>query len=266
MSSADKPAVAGDDPWDRLRRVTSARIGLGRAGVSHTTADVLSLSVAHALARDAVHQPLDVSRLAHELQAAGFASVQLRSQAADRDTYLARPDLGRLLATDCESVLNQIRAERADKPCPLAIVAADGLSARAVQEQAVPLLQAMRPLLDEAWLAAPVCIARQARVAFGDEVASRLGAAMVLVLIGERPGLSSPDSMGLYLTWAPHSGIADSRRNCLSNIRPAGLSVDSAARRVVWLMHAAVQAGQTGVALKDRSEHEALGPAGDATA
>ncbi len=266
MTEAKKPAVPADDPWTRLRRLTSARIGLGRVGVSHATADVLQLSVAHALARDAVHQALDVSRLQQDLDAAGFGSLPVHSQARDRDVYLARPDLGRLLAAEDESLLRELRADGADKPWPLAVIAADGVSARAGQEQAVPLLLALKPLLDADWFAAPVFIGSQARVAFGDEVATRVGAAMVLVMIGERPGLSSPDSMGLYLTWAPQPGIADSRRNCLSNIRPAGLTVGAAARRLAWLMQAAVKLGRTGVALKDRSEHEVLGPADDPAA
>ncbi len=256
MNDDDKSPVAAD-PWRRLRHLTTARIGLGRAGVSHTTADVLQLSLAHARAQDAVHEALNPVTLCRDLAAAGFDSLTVSSQAADRAMYLSRPDLGRLLSDESAALL-QCNHAIEHQPERLTVVVADGLSARAVQEQAVSLLQALRALLDNSWSCGPVVVACQARVALGDEVAVRVHASMVLVMIGERPGLSSPDSMGLYLTYGPFSGIADSRRNCISNVRPAGLSIDAAAARLTWLLQAARAARTTGVSLKDRSDQQML--------
>ncbi|MER6971377.1 ethanolamine ammonia-lyase subunit EutC [Nocardioides sp. NPDC000445] len=232
--------------WEPLRRATPARIGLGRAGNSVPTAEVLSFGAAHAAARDAVHLPLDVEALVEALDALGLGTPTVVASAApDRATYLTRPDLGRVPGTDLE--LGPGGAE-------IAVVVADGLSAEAVTKHAVPLLKHLVPLLDSATtLAAPV-VATQARVALGDHIGRALGARLVLVLIGERPGLSSSDSLGAYLTWDPRPGILDSARNCVSNIRPPhGLDHATAARTIASLVSGARALGATGVALKDGS-------------
>ncbi|HEX7759514.1 MAG TPA: ethanolamine ammonia-lyase subunit EutC [Caulobacteraceae bacterium] len=229
----------------RLRRLTPARVGLGRVGPGQSTADVLAFAMAHAKARDAVHEALDVDALISAVEALGHRLLRVTSAAPDRRTYLLRPDLGRTLASDA--------ALSADAAGDLAIVLADGLSARAVQTNAVPLLSALIPRLEGLRLA-PVVIATQARVALGDEIGRRLCARAVLVLIGERPGLSSPDSLGAYLTFDPSPGRTDAARNCVSNIRPEGLSYDEAAFKLAWLIREAMRLGLTGIGLKDDSD------------
>ena len=227
------------DPWGQVRGLTPARVALGRSGVSLPTHQVLALTLAHARARDAVHRPLDVAALRMALPDARLVS----SAAPDRATYLRRPDLGRRLAAG--TVL--ARAEGR-----LVVVLADGLSAEAVETSGPAVLAHLAPFLQMAQ-ASPV-IATQARVALGDHVAAALGAAAVLVLIGERPGLSVPASLGAYLTWGPVAGVTtDADRNCISNIQPNGLSAAEAARRIAWLLGAARGAGRSGVALKDES-------------
>ena len=232
--------------WEPLRRATPARIGLGRAGNSVPTAEVLAFGAAHAAARDAVHLPLDVEALVQALDGLGLGTPRVVASAApDRATYLTRPDLGRVPGADLE--LGPGGAE-------IAVVVADGLSAEAVAKHAVPLLEHLVPLLDSATtLAAPV-VATQARVALGDHIGRALGARLVLVLIGERPGLSSSDSLGAYLTWDPRPGVVDSARNCVSNIRPPhGLDHATAARTIASLVAGARALGATGVVLKDGS-------------
>lgn len=244
---ADAPVVA--DPWGHLRRHTPARIALGRAGPAIPTREVLAFGLAHARARDAVHERLDADRLAAQLAAAGYAPVQVRSAAPDRATYLTRPDLGRRL--DEESA----RRLAALPQAPQIIVAIeDGLSAVAAQRHPVPLLAALRAASANRWTGTQVVIALQGRVALGDEIGERLGAALVVVMIGERPGLSSPDSLGLYVTHSPRVGCSDAGRNCISNVRPEGLGYDAAAARLDWLVAQALKRGLTGVALKDGSE------------
>jgi len=244
MSSLLRP-----DPWSRLAALTPARIALGRAGSSLPTGAVLKFDVAHALARDAVHQPLDLSALAADWRAAGGADgVLVRSRAGDRLTYLQRPDLSRRLD---DASTARLAAEAAD--FDLAIVLADGLSAPAVQRYALPLVQALLPRL-EGLRAAPLVLAEQGRVALGDEIGALLRARLVLVLLGERPGLSSPDSLGAYLTFAPQVGRRDAQRNCVSNIRDDGLPPTAAARRLAWLIRAALVRRLTGVELKDESD------------
>lgn len=244
---ADSPAP---DPWPALRRLTPARIALRRAGSALATAEVLRFGLAHALARDAVHRPLDVERLQDEMAAAGFASLRVKSAAPDRRSYLLRPDLGRRLATpDREALL-----ARNTTPPDLCLVVADGLSAGAAQAHALPLLQQFRSLAGERRSWPAVVIAEQSRVALGDEIGEALGARLVAILIGERPGLSSPDSLGVYLTWDPRVGRSDAERNCISNIRPEGLSYGEAARRLTWLVDAAMELQQTGIGLKDASD------------
>ena len=234
-----------DNPWRRLRAFTDARIGQGRAGVSLPTAELLAFQMAHAQARDAVHQPLDVARLVADLdRIPGLApAIVVTSRAGDRAAYLQQPDKGRRLAEG---------ATLPETGPDLALVIADGLSARAVQDHAAAMVAALVTALPDVRLSAPV-IVTQGRVAVGDDVGARLGAAAVLVLVGERPGLSSPDSLGLYYTYAPQVGLTDARRNCISNVRPAGLSFPQAAARLAYLHAQAQQLATSGVALKDRS-------------
>jgi ethanolamine ammonia-lyase small subunit len=246
-----KPATV-TNPWANLRRHTPARIALGRSGVSQPTEPHLAFQLAHAQARDAVHRPFDDEAVVAALAEGGFENVTVRSAATDRGVYLQRPDLGRRL--DAESASRLFDPRGGD--CDLAVVIADGLSALAVERHAVAFLSQLRSLLADdpaAWRIAPVVVAHQARVALGDEVGALLGARMLLVLIGERPGLSSPDSMGLYLTWAPKPGRTDAERNCISNIRPEGLALPEAAARAAWLLRAARARAITGVGLKDDS-------------
>lgn len=228
----------------KLRTLTPARIGLGRAGAGLPTRALLDFGLAHARARDAVHAALDARKLGFELSGLKLFPQTVRSAAPDRATYLRRPDLGRRLAEK----ENLRRSEN-----PIALVIADGLSALAVQRHAIPLMQALIALAPQRWAGAPVAIALQGRVALGDAIGERLGAQLVVVLIGERPGLSSPDSLGAYLTYAPRVGRTDAERNCVSNIRPAGLGYEAAARRIDWLAAAALARGLTGVGLKDES-------------
>jgi ethanolamine ammonia-lyase small subunit len=234
------------DPSRLLRSFTHARIGLGRAGASLPTEALLAFGVAHAQARDAVHTALTPDLLAAALRDAGLASVNVHSAATDRPTYLRRPDLGRRLDAASRAELMALRPAR---PPQAVFVLADGLSARAVQFHAAPVLIETCRLL-QGWTVGPVVIARQARVALGDEIGELLGGELVAVLIGERPGLSSPDSLGIYLTYGPRVGRTDAERNCISNIRPAGLIYAEAARQLCRLMEAARGAGLTGVELK----------------
>jgi ethanolamine ammonia-lyase small subunit len=237
------------NPWDALRRYTRARIALGRVGSGLPTAPLLAFELAHAQARDAVHHPLDVDELHSALHARGLASLDAHSAAPDRDHYLRRPDLGRRLDAASLAVLRG----SATQPVDLVFVIADGLSSRAAAAHALPLLDVLLPKL-EGWRVGPVVVARQSRVALGDEIGETLRAAFVAMLIGERPGLSSPDSMGLYLTATPHVGCTDAERNCISNVRPEGLGYAAAAAKLHYLLTRAHTLGYTGVNLKDDSD------------
>jgi ethanolamine ammonia-lyase small subunit len=233
--------------WSDLRRFTTARVALGRVGNAQPTAAHLDFVEAHARARDAVWSALDAEALDSALVAIGAETRRVTSQAPDRRAYLLRPDLGRRLREEDRAALAAVPHSGS-----FAVVVADGLCATGVQAQAAPLLAALLPGLRAAgWKLAPVVIARQARVALGDDIGEALGAAAVAVLIGERPGLSALDSAGLYLTWAPRRGRTDAERNCISNIRPGGLGTAEAARKLLWLVAAARRLGATGVALKD---------------
>jgi len=247
---SDAPHIV-TNPWAALRALTQARIALGRAGVSVPTTPQLAFQLAHARARDAVHQGLDAEALAAALSQAGLASAIVHSACPDRATYLQRPDLGRRLD-------EASRARLTPSGCDLALVVADGLSALAIEQNAAPFLAQLHDgLARDGWRCAPVIIARQGRVAIGDEIGAALGVRAVVVLIGERPGLSSPDSMGLYLTWAPQVGLLDASRNCISNVRPAGLSYPQAASKLLYLLSQARERGLSGVALKDETEAQA---------
>lgn len=226
--------------WTDLRRYTQARVALGRAGNAVPTVAHLAFQADHAAARDAVHAALDVEVLRRDL---GIDAPHVRSAAPDRTTYLLRPDLGRMLQPDCR--LDPI-------PGCIAIVICDGLSAIAAQRHAPALIAAMRqttPIaIGQGW---PVVIATQARVALGDDIGALLQAEVVVVLIGERPGLSAADSLGAYLTWQPRRGRTDAERNCVSNIRPDGLAIADAALKLNWLIGQICRVRLSGVALKD---------------
>jgi ethanolamine ammonia-lyase small subunit len=237
------------DPAERLRGMTTARVALGRTGAGLPTEALLAFQRDHALARDAVHAPFDASRVARAL--APWPAITVASRAGDRAAYLRRPGDGRTLAAESAG-----RLPRGD--WDLAIVIADGLSAPAVDAHAAAVALKLIERLPD-WGLAPIVIASLARVALGDEIGERLGARMVVVLIGERPGLSAADSLGAYLTWAPAVGRRDSERNCVSNIRPPhGLGYAAAADTLAWLIRAAGRLQLTGVDLKDDSGNAAL--------
>lgn len=254
------PALVTATPWEALKNFTDARIALGRAGVSQPTGAHLAFQLAHAQARDAVHLPFDALGMESGLQGLGLPTLRLHSQATDRTLYLQRPDLGRRLDAASLKALTDWQSQHGDVPdFDVAFVLVDGLSARAIHQNAVPLVTRMlRRLQDDnrqSWTVAPLTVVSQGRVAIGDEVGATLRARTVVVLIGERPGLSSPDSMGLYLTWAPQVGTTDAARNCISNVRPAGLSVDAAAATLHTLLSQARLKQLTGVGLKDDVDH-----------
>ncbi|MFZ9408369.1 MAG: ethanolamine ammonia-lyase subunit EutC [Burkholderiaceae bacterium] len=271
------------DPWSELRSLTPARIALGRTGASQPTEALLAFGLAHAQARDAVHTPLQTEGLSTELEADGWTVLQAHSRAPDRAHYLRRPDLGRRLN---EASVQRLRewahpstgsgadhhtgrdtsvpgdAGRGPTRDRVVFVVADGLSATAVQRHARPMLQAARSALtqvrtgsglQDSFDLGTVVIAQQARVALGDEVGECLRAQAVVLLVGERPGLSSPDSLGIYFTWAPRVGRLDSERNCISNIRPEGLPFAQAATILAGLLAGARRLGASGIALKDET-------------
>jgi ethanolamine ammonia-lyase small subunit len=239
------------DLWQGLRRHTSARIALGRSGGSLTTREILAFAHDHALARDAVHAPFDVASLAGSIRALGPEILVLESAAPDRATYLRRPDLGRQLSP--ESVL-QLSSLNLQPQHDLVVLVSDGLSSLAAQRQAVPVLATLLPLLAKAgWTLAPICVVQHARVALMSELGAILQARLGLILIGERPGLGTPDSLGAYLEFAPEPGHTVADRNCVSNIRPGGLPPDAAAKRIFSLLTAAQRGQRSGILLKDDS-------------
>jgi ethanolamine ammonia-lyase small subunit len=242
-----------NSPWLALRQLTTARLALGHTGVSLPSSVQLDFQLAHAQARDAVHLPFNHQHLAHQLTAMNQASLVLHSAASSRLQYLQRPDLGRQLGTDSAQRLDEFALSLVQKP-ELCIVIADGLSALAVHRHALPFLQAFEPYLKEvSWSIAPIVLVQQGRVAIADDIGERLGARMSLILIGERPGLSSPDSLGVYYTFQPKVGRNDAQRNCVSNIRLEGLSYDTAAHRLMGLMRASCARNLSGVLLKDEA-------------
>ena len=247
MSSPATP----NRPTLDLRSLTSARVALGRSGASLPTKPLLDFTLDHARARDAVHAVFDAAGMVAELGALGLPVTSVKSRAVDRGDYLRRPDLGRQL----DAASNEHLASSATKPCQLAIVVGDGLSPTAVHAHAAALLKSLLPLLSgvDAVAIDHVVVASGARVALGDEIGAILGGRMVLMLIGERPGLSAPDSLGAYLTFAPKPGRSDAERNCVSNIHKAGLSYDEAAFKIAWLIREGLARAVTGVALKDES-------------
>jgi len=250
-----------DNTWHLLRQFTAARISLGRSGVSIPTSEMLAFQLAHAQARDAVHTPLDFEDLEQKLgeltiQFSSLISgqpISLHSQASDRMEYLQRPDLGRSLNKESVRKLQEIASQYSYN---LSIVVADGLSATAIYQNALPFIQSLIEALqadEQSWTLAPITLVEQGRVAISDEVGELLNVDLVLMLIGERPGLSSPDSMGLYLTWAPRVGLKDSSRNCISNVRPEGLAYSAAVQKALYLLRESRRLKLSGVNLKDRS-------------
>ena len=246
---------ADDARWADLRRLTAARIGLKRTGASLATGPLLEFQLAHARARDAVHEPFDAARFAADLAELAAPVLTVASAAPDRQHYLMRPDLGRQLAAGAEAMLAPHAGHY-----NIVFVVADGLSARAVKAHAQPVLDhALKTLRADDWRIAPLVIVCQGRVAIGDAIATALGADGVAVLIGERPGLTAPDSMGAYLTWQPRPHTTDADRNCISNIRPEGIGYADAAFKLVHLLRAMRVRGLSGVALKDDSERLLIG-------
>ncbi len=230
-----------------LRRMTSARVGLGRHGASLPTSSLLSFTLDHGRARDAVHAVFDVAALVSALKAKGCPAVEASSVIRSREEYLTRPDLGRRLDDESRTALS------ACEPCDVAIVIGDGLSPKAGMAHGVDVVTRLMPRLSTLGRVGPVVVARFARVALGDEIGQCLKARLVIVLIGERPGLSAPDSLGAYLTVDPSSDRTDADRNCVSNIHAAGLAYDEAAFKIAWLAGEAFARGYSGVALKDES-------------
>lgn len=254
---SDQPVT--ENPWEKLRKYTNARIGLGRAGISVPTRHWLEFQLAHAKAQDAVHKPLEVQELIKRLKTCNWhlkaEPICLHSEAADRSVYLQRPDYGRQLDSTSSRLLQDYR-DNHNEDWDLVIAIVDGLSAFAIEQNAVPFLDCLIPKLTagaDRWNIAPLYIVQQGRVAIGDAIGEQLRARCVLVLIGERPGLSSPDSMGLYLTWNPTVGKTDAQRNCISNVRPAGLLYEEAGRRALYLLNEARVKKLSGIKLKDRS-------------
>jgi ethanolamine ammonia-lyase small subunit len=253
MSSPKPPVI--DNPWQQLRQFTAARIALGRTGVSQPTQPQLAFQLAHAQARDAVHMALDVPQLLQDLEQAGLvhpgSCLVLDSAAGDRLHYLQHPDSGRRLDDASRERLKALRGSSQERTHDLAFVIADGLSALAIARHAVPLLDAIQSrIAAENWSVGPLAVVRQARVAIGGEL---LGARVVVLLIGERPGLSSPDSLGIYLTWMPAPGLTDANRNCISNVRMEGLSYEEAAFKVHYLVAQMHRLQLSGIMLKDES-------------
>jgi ethanolamine ammonia-lyase small subunit len=239
------------DPWTQLKSFTRARIALGRVGSSLPTKEVLDFGLSHAMARDAVHLALDINALATQIESLDLKTIQVHSRAPDRANYLLRPDWGRRLNADS---LTLLQSNKPTQKIDFLIVVGDGLSSLAVERHVVPLLAEIKRLLPIDWKLGPIVIASQARVAIADEIGEQLGARMVAMLVGERPGLSSPDSLGVYLTYAPKLGYSDANRNCISNVRPEGLNYPAAAKKLMWLAREAMRIKISGVALKDESD------------
>jgi ethanolamine ammonia-lyase small subunit len=257
--------LAHPDAWQRLRQWTPARIALGRAGASLPTAELLDFQLAHARARDAVHAPFDAAALARDIEQLGLKTVCLASAAGDRETFLKQPDLGRRLDETSRALLREIArgpsvgaddraGDAAERAADLAIVVSDGLSALAIHRQVAPLLAAWLPLWRAAGRSvATVVLVERGRVAIEDEVGQLLAARVAVILIGERPGLGSPDSLGAYLVYEPRAGRTDAERNCVSNIRPQGLAPEAAALKLDYLVREALARRLSGVRLKDES-------------
>ncbi|HOY18548.1 MAG TPA: ethanolamine ammonia-lyase subunit EutC [Haliscomenobacter sp.] len=240
------------DPWHSLKAYTDARIALGHTGTAIPLKEVLQFKLAFAHAKDAVYSHLEMDKLQQELSRFPLPQYLLHSRAMSRSVYLQRPDWGRQLDEASTQQIQNSTETEAD----VAIILADGLSATAINQHAFPVLQRLIPALQKAnYRIAPLSVVEQARVAIGDEIAHLLKAKMSVVLIGERPGLTSPYSMGAYLTYAPEPGTTDERRNCISNIRPEGLPYEMAVQKIVYLIQESLRLQLSGVALKDNAGH-----------
>ena len=268
MSSIDKIESNSniiENPWALLKEYTDARIGLGRAGISIPTSHSLAFQLAHAQAQDAVHLPLDVEYVIEQLGNINlnqeiFTPILLHSQAVNRTVYLQRPDLGRRLDKKSIEVLKKVNTLK-DEKYDLSIVIVDGLSSLAIKENAQIFIKKLIEVLNfssQDWEIAPITIVQQGRVAIGDEVGQILNSKISIVLIGERPGLSSPDSMGLYLTYNPKVGLTDESRNCISNIRIEGLSYEEAVKKTMYLLKESRKLELSGVNLKDRTTNDVI--------
>lgn len=250
--------IDNDNPWLQLRRLTPARIALGRTGTSLTTSAQLDFQFAHAQARDAVHLPFDHTGLSAQLAERGRETLLLHSAADDRHSYLQRPDLGRKLNAASAQLLKEHAAAHPGG-VDLAIIVADGLSALAVHRHTLPFLARLEEQIQaEGWSTSPVILVEQGRVAVADEIGELLGAKMTVILIGERPGLSSPDSLGMYFTYNPKVGLTDAYRNCISNVRLEGMSYGMAAHKLLYLMKEACRRQLSGVNLKDEAQVQTL--------
>lgn len=265
LENIDSNSNIIENPWALLRDFTDARIGLGRSGVSIPTSHSLEFQLAHAQAQDAVHLPLDIEHIVEQLNNNNlnpeiYLPILLHSQAINRTTYLQRPDLGRKLNNDSAEILKKITLNK-EEPFDLSIVIVDGLSSLAIKENAVNFINKLLSELtndSQKWKIAPFTIVQQGRVAIGDEVGELLKAKISLVLIGERPGLSSPDSLGLYLTWNPKTGLTDASRNCISNVRSEGLSYEEAVKKTMYLLKESRRLELSGVNLKDRTTNDVI--------
>lgn len=250
MSDANEPVLV-QDPWRSLKQFTPARIALGRAGMSLPTRACLDFQLAHALARDAVNIPLDFAGLEQRLNEQGYQTLTLQSRAENQTVYLQRPDLGRLLNASAKACLHNSPVT----PTDAVVVVADGLSSTAIEHHAEPFLRLLLPKLQQkGYRLPPVCLIKHGRVAIGDAIAEHYSARLCIVLIGERPGLSSPDSMGIYFTYQAKSGIStDADRNCISNIHNNGLSYQQALKKLLFLVNEAEKLQLSGVNLKDET-------------
>lgn len=258
LNANDAEQVAIANPWQALRQFTAARIALGRAGTSMPTRAQLDFQFAHARARDAVHLAFNHQQISKQLQAHGLESLLVHSAADNRDMYLQRPDLGRKLNVASHETL-KVYSQQHSQWIDLAVVVADGLSSLAIEHHALAMVLEIQQLCQNSgWTMSPVVLAEQSRVALADEVGGLLNAKMVVILIGERPGLSSPDSLGLYFTWSPKVGLNDAYRNCISNVRLEGLSYQMAAHRLGYLMNEAYKRQLSGVNLKDEAQVETV--------
>lgn len=247
--------MTSSDNWLFLQKFTKARIALGRRGVSLPTQEVLNFGLAHAQAKDAIYHPFESEKLEEQIAELGLTCLTVHSCAKDREQYLCRPDLGRKLSEESKSVLQN--SDQA--PADLVIVIGDGLSSYAVHRQSIGLITALLPYLSELGIrVGPVVLAHQSRVALGDQIGEYLKAKAVVVFIGERPGLSSPDSLGVYMTWAPNAQRIESERNCISNVRPEGLGYKEAAFKLAWLLEQSFKRKMSGVLLKDESDMTTL--------
>lgn len=242
-----------EDYWQELRKYTHARVAMGRAGNAMSTSDVLKLRIAHAMARDAVQSEMDVNFLSDKLYQLGFNAQQVKSQAKDRLDYIRHPHKGRLLQEESRQKLELLQMDKTD----LCIIFADGLSADAINIHAIPFLDLLLKDLIY-WNIAPVILAEQGRVGLSDPIGEALKAKISLILLGERPGLSAPTSLGAYITYQPQSGNTDEKRNCVSNIQPSGLSYQQAVAKISYLLHEMRSQQLSGVKLKDNQQNNFL--------